>query len=135
MKAVLTRLESTALQTLGRLTVYDGLSKVFECVTIERAWKNNEKGASCIPLGRYSCIPRVSPKHGKHYHITNVPNRDLILFHAANYATQLEGCVALGSGFADINKDGVIDIINSNATMAGFIQATKDKPFDLQVWQ
>ena len=45
--------------------------------------------------------------------LQDVPNRAGVRIHPANYARQLEGCIALGLGKADLDKDGNIDITSS----------------------
>ena len=85
--------------------------------TLELAWNNNNNRISCIPKGTYKVVWRNSAKYGKHFHITNVPNRSLILIHNANYHYQLLGCIGVGENHTDLNKDGYLDITNSKATM------------------
>ena len=46
MKAILTRLDDDGKQTLGYLTLFKGLKKVFECKTLELPWKANETNVS-----------------------------------------------------------------------------------------
>jgi len=65
------------------------------CKTIELPWKDNEKGVSCIPEGKYFIRPRYSAKHGAHFELVDVPSRSLILIHPANNAlAELKGCIA-----------------------------------------
>jgi hypothetical protein len=65
------------------------------CYTIELPWRDNEVGRSCIPEGCYQLVKRFSPKFKDHLLVTNVPGRDLILFHPANNAVkELRGCIA-----------------------------------------
>lgn len=65
------------------------------CKTIELPWKNNERGVSCIPEGRYFIRKRYSPKFKWHLEVVGVKNRSYILFHPANNAlTELNGCIA-----------------------------------------
>lgn len=65
------------------------------CNTIELPWKNNEKGVSCIPEGKYFIRKRYSQKFKWHLEIVGVKNRTLILFHPANNALkELNGCIA-----------------------------------------
>lgn len=65
------------------------------CRTIELPWKNNKRGISCIPTGRYRLQDRYSPHHGNHIEVLNVPDRSFILFHPANDACkELKGCIA-----------------------------------------
>lgn len=124
IKATLTRTYGTT-QTLGELVIGN-----FKCKTLELAWKHNAAKISCIPEGVYQVVPRNKPRYGRHLHITNVPNRSYILIHWGNYAgsinpktghSDIEGCVLVGSAMADINKDGILDIVNSKPTFAGLM--------------
>ena len=117
MRGVLVRLESSENQTLGRLTIYDGLDPVFQCCTMEPPWRENKKNVSCIPTGEYRVNARNSEKHADHFHVRAVPDRDYILIHVANYHTQLRGCIGVGSDFYDINADGDFDITSSRRTL------------------
>jgi hypothetical protein len=104
-------------QTLGKLFVLDENSKIlFECFTLELPWKNNQKQISCIPAGIYRIRPRVSAKYGNHLHILDVPKRDFILIHEANYVHQLQGCIAVGQKLSDLNGDGLLDTTSSKLT-------------------
>lgn len=65
------------------------------CYTIELPWKQNAKGVSCIPEGKYLLKKRYSAKYKHHLLVEGVPQRSLILLHPANYAMQeLQGCIA-----------------------------------------
>lgn len=65
------------------------------CSTIELPWKSNQRRISCIPEGRYLLKKRYSQRFKWHVHITDVPNRDLIIIHPANDALkELQGCIA-----------------------------------------
>ena len=79
--------------TIGRLYI-DG---VFLCNTLELAWKDNARNISCIPKGTYQLKLTYSPKFKRVLPlILNVPNRDGIRIHAANYPKELTGCIAPG---------------------------------------
>ena len=104
-------------QTLGVLT-----GKGIKLVTMELRWFNNMPQHSCIPEGKYVVLPRTSPKYGKHFHIQDVPNRDLILVHNCNYSHELLGCIGVGKDFADINKDGIMDISASKLALAELVK-------------
>jgi hypothetical protein len=112
-KVKLERFKHENKQTLGILYLSNGK----KLCTLELDWENNEKQKSCIPLGIYNVVPRNSPKYGKHFHVTNVPNRDLILFHSGNFHTQILGCVILGLKHSDVNKDGYLDVVQSKEAM------------------
>ncbi|MGK9124586.1 hypothetical protein KXS16_04995 [Olivibacter jilunii] len=65
------------------------------CKTIELPWRNNKKRVSCIPAGTYRLIRRMHQKHGDQLAIPNVPGREAILIHPANFAlSELQGCIA-----------------------------------------
>ena len=93
MKLELKRFSHSAKATMGDLFV-DGK---WECYTLERPWLNNEKQRSCIPAGTYKIGLHDSP-HFKRIlpHILDVPSRDFILIHPANYPSELQGCIAPG---------------------------------------
>lgn len=111
------RLHDDGTETLGRLYVYEGFNRIFECCTLELPWENNLRNHSCIPSGKYPCHLTYSPKFGKNmYEILNVPNRAGIRIHKANYFDQLSGCIAVGSDFKDTNNDGFLDVIESRIT-------------------
>lgn len=72
--------------------------------TIEQPWKDNAKGASCVPEGLYDLIPYESPKHGPTWYLHSTlldvggpeAGRSFCELHAANFARQLQGCIAFG---------------------------------------
>ena len=54
-------------------------------------------GETAIPYGRYRVVVDYSPKFKRDMpHILDVPHFEGIRIHAANWPTQLEGCVAVG---------------------------------------
>ena len=107
-------------------TLGEGSVGGFKFVTLELPWKNNQRKVSCIPPGTYKGVKRTSPKYGLHVHILDVPGRDLILMHNANFVTQLEGCVAVGEAIKDINADGTVDIANSVKTLKKLVSLLPD---------
>lgn len=65
------------------------------CSSIELPWLNNQHKISCIPEGRYELKKRYTAERGLHLILANVPDRQLILIHAANDAKkELQGCIA-----------------------------------------
>jgi len=73
---------------------------VFCSHTIELPWKDNHRGISCIPEGRYPVRKRFSLKRQWHLEVSQVPGRSLILIHAANDALhELQGCIAPVTAF------------------------------------
>lgn len=127
------RERGTSKQTTGSLIAKNGQS-VFTCKTLERPWLNNQKNISCIPVGEYEVKWNFSPKFLRYtYEITNVKNRGGIRFHKGNYYYDIEGCVLLGNGFVDINKDNILDIVNSTITVKAFENFMGKKPFTLKI--
>jgi hypothetical protein len=104
----------TKYETLGWLTI--GSKK---WPTIERVWTPSEnspagkRSASCVPLGDYKLVPHSGDKFSRVWALVNttldiyhwpweIPKtkepfaRSVCLLHPANYAVELEGCVAPG---------------------------------------
>lgn len=104
--------------TQGMFSATDEYGNIlFSCVTLELPWRDNQQGQSCIPEGIYRVRHRTSPKHGDHYQVLDVPARDLILFHSGNFVYQLLGCILPGERFAQLDADGIPDILNTRATL------------------
>jgi len=127
---MLTRLDGLkpdSVQTLGEMVAVINHLEVMRCKTIELPWKDNQRRISCIPLGEYEVVKRSSAKFGEHFHLTNVPDRDWILIHPANYSRQLLGCIAPGKAFLDIDKDGLRDVTSSRDTLNRLLKLMPDK--------
>lgn len=122
LKAVLTRLFDNGKETLGCLSLYDGIQKRFECRSLELPWKNNERQISCIPEGDYWCDPRATPERGNHFIIQGTLPRELILIHTLNTFRQTKGCIGVGMDFADIDGDSQLDITRSRITLDRIVQ-------------
>jgi len=132
MNVVITRFEFSETQTLGELIVYDNNQPIFKCKTIELEVDKNAKRDDAIPYGTYEVVKRVSSKYGNHFHILNVPNRDYILIHNANYSRQLLGCIAVGQKHLDIDGDGLKDVTSSKLTLKRLNEVLPDK-FKLKI--
>ena len=93
--------------------------KNFKCKTMELPWLNNQVRISCIPAGvyDYEVLERSEAIPYKHIWIKEVPGRSGIKIHVANYVRELRGCIAVGRNYADIDKDGVIDLTASRDTL------------------
>lgn len=125
---VIKRIPKNDLQTLGILTVLgkEGFP-LWECRTLELPDKDNQKRISCIPEGLYTVVKRHSPKYKDHFHILDVPNRDYILIHPANYVRQLLGCIAVGEAHTDIDGDGLRDVTASKRTLKKLLSYMPDE--------
>lgn len=114
----ITRTIKQTKQTLGKLEVLnDKGDVVFNCFTLELPYLSNRQKISCIPTGVYDVEKRFSDKYGSHFHVLDVPNRDMILIHNGNYYTQILGCILVGKDLIDLNKDGLKDVTESKKTL------------------
>ncbi len=129
MKVKVIRNPDNKVETLGKLFIINDQDTIlFKCNTLELPDKNNESQVSCIPKGDYNCI-KVEPTHNipyKHISITNVPNRLGVCIHIGNYYTDILGCIIVGVDFADINKDGQLDLTGSKITFDRLMQILPD---------
>jgi len=115
----------------------EGLSKPL--YTLEDAWLNNVPRESCIPTGDYVCKPhgwQVGNPNGHKYtqvwEVTDVRGRSAILIHAGNYTKDTLGCILVGLGHKDLNKDGYLDVVHSKDAMAQLLAACPNG-FDLEI--
>lgn len=140
--AILKRIRDNGKQSWGRFTLYDEEGEaVFACDTLELPWRNNDPYTSCYPPGEYEVLRRWSNAHGWHFHVL-VPNRAFRLFHSGNFAGSLnpktkardtKGCTLVGKGYADLDGDGIPDILRSAVTMDAFLKAVPGNIFRLTV--
>lgn len=120
--------------TLGML-FYEG----FRCYTLELPWKDNKRNISCIPSGSYNVKVRLSPRYGKVYWVSNVPDRSFILIHSGNWAgdrskkfrSHVNGCILLGQKRGLLA--GQLAILNSKITIRRFIRKIEFQPFTLNI--
>lgn len=123
-------------QTLGKGQVIQTIEYIdvpqFSFVTIELPWKNNQQGISCIPVGKYKAKKFISPTHNLCFLVLDVPNRDMIEIHSANFSRQLKGCIAPGINHFDVDKDGLKDVTSSKITMERLIELMPSE-FELEI--
>lgn len=133
MKLVIVRSNDNGTQTIGRGIIFDNLGRcIYEFYTLELSWKNNKKRISCIPPDNYKLFKRTSLKFKKHLHVQNVENRSFILVHAGNYYTDILGCILVGDALTYLNKDGLLDVLNSRLTLDKILSLL-DTSNDLQI--
>lgn len=100
MNITLKRTSSDDTCTRGLITLEDGT----QIYSLELPWRDNQKNISCVPPGIYKLIPYTSPKHDSTWYLENAElgvggagfEREFCEIHSANWASQLEGCIALG---------------------------------------
>lgn len=97
----LIRVRSGSLATAGYCDLPDGTGRLF---SIEPPWQDNIPDKSCVPPGIYTLMPYNSPTHGPTWYLQNEDDtiggkgamRSYCELHSANWARQLEGCIAFG---------------------------------------
>lgn len=100
--------------------------------TVERLWVDNKRSISCIPCGRYLVRATYSPRFGrKMYLLLDVPKRDGIRIHPANWPMQLNGCIALGTAVAR-KIDGKM-LLNSRVAVSRLERTLGLQPFYLTI--
>lgn len=115
-------------QTLGAMSIREGNALVEgSLATLEQEMSNNETDDSCIMPGHYIVVPHLSEKFGKCFKVLGTPGRVGILFHALNYHYQSKGCIGIGLGNWDLNKDGYVDITSSQKAMAMLVEKCWDE--------
>ncbi len=92
-------------------------------VTLERPWRDNRRGESCIPPGAYTCIRVQSPKFGPTWMVKDVPGRSEILFHAGNVFTDSHGCILVAERYI-VWQDGGCAIADSRVGIAELMSLT-----------
>lgn len=103
---------------------------------VELPWKENQRWLSCIPEGKYQC-QKEGPTDTfpyEHFSVLNVPNRDGIKIHIANFVSQLAGCLAPGKDLVDMNNDRLPDVNYSSITLKKLVEILPDK-FMLEIYK
>ena len=117
-------------QTLGVMRVLepDGWP-VFTLKCLELPWRDNKRKISRIPEGVYKLakVAGTALIPYPHLWIYPVPNRSGIKIHKGNYYYQLEGCVLPGLTHTDLNKDGLLDVTDSEKALKKLMDALPDE--------
>lgn len=124
VQAKVVRYLNTPNQTLG---VWYNAVDLAKAYTLELPWRDNLRGKSCIPDGRYAVIKHMSPRFGQCFWLQNTFPRTQILVHAGNYNTDTAGCLLVGNAFADMNNDGEKDLKGSRETLAKLLRSLPRK--------
>lgn len=119
MKFLVIRHKMTDKETLGRMYIIDDTGKAAAILcTLELPWRDNQRQISCVPEGEYEVSLSWSRKFNMNlYVLSGVPNRSGIMIHSGNHTSQIEGCILVGLNFADINADGITDVIESRKAL------------------
>lgn len=113
MKLILKRWPSQEHGTFGAWCDDEGYPFM---PSLERPWADNEPFVSCIPAGTY-LYKRVPTNmqsvhkagYSETFEVQGVPGRTLIRVHPANWAHELQGCMATGSAYGYINDTPAIE--------------------------
>lgn len=130
----LLREPSTDQGTFGKIVLPDRFY-----YSLELPDRNNQPERSCILTGRYLCTPFRSKTFGLIYAVNNVPGRDLVRIHNANYGGDIEkgyrshllGCIAIGKSRGWL--DGQKAVLISKTALREFMECMQYKPFYLEI--
>ncbi len=101
-------------------------------LTLERPWKGNQPRVSCVPAGEYRLEAHSSRRFPGTWAlvgetVSHFPEdgkaRSAILFHAANRAEELAGCIAPGEHIGLLTGD--LGVLRSRDAMARLQGALK----------
>jgi len=117
--------------TSGTLAEWTIAGTPFRCVGMARPWKNNEPFVSCIPPDVYKLVLGTynagdGGKGYPAYEVMGVTGRSLIKLHAANKASQLEGCESPGRYV--FVMDGELAVSSSRNTLNEFMAYMDSEP-------
>lgn len=95
--------------------------------TVELPWRGNRRNVSCIPPGTYRV--RLGSYQGRYpdLEVQDVPDRDAIEIHAANLASELRGCIAVGKAFGKVKgQRGVLHSRDALALLLASMDGAED---------
>lgn len=140
-------LERVYLPTATPGSWHDTNGKDLICKTLELAYRNNAISqdpalASCIMEGIYLFVlqPPGFGRNYEYFRCVHAPGRhwhpdtrmSSVLVHPGNLTEHLLGCIAPGSRHADINNDGVPDVVDSTKKLAWMVK-NLPKFFELEI--
>ena len=127
MEMIIFRTTNEEKQRLGKgFLVKENGEVPFDFFTLELADKENKRSVSCIPAGVYTVVKRKSLRFGQHFHLQNVPDRELILIHVGNNYRNTNGCILVGTALKNIDKDDTTDVVNSVEAMRNLLALLPD---------
>ena len=132
LNLLVTRFKAYDLSVIGTLSV----NGTQICYTLEEAWRNNQKGHSCVSLGTYSAFIRyTSSKSNREwcFQLNDANGRSAIQIHIGNKPSHTEGCVLVGTSYSEnmvSNSTAAYQKLQDFVFGAGFTRADirKAKP-------
>ena len=105
----------------------------FLAVTVELPWRDNHHDISCIVAGDHQCWWGKSPRHGMGvYHVKADGRAGIEIEPAANFASDLLGCISLGRKIARF-PNGKYGVAYSGSTRRRFVRHMGRRPFVLRI--
>lgn len=95
LNLVVSRFKATSKSVIGDLSI----NGTRICYTLEEAWRDNQKGHSCVGLGTYSAFLRyTSTKTNREwcFQLNDANGRTAIQMHIGNKPSHTEGCILVG---------------------------------------
>lgn len=127
---VLNRYSEKPSETLGKLKTPGG--KEYDCV--ELPYVDNKRNVSSIKAGKYLVVWTWSPTFGRHmYLICGVPDRSGVRIHSGHDVDNTLGCLILGFGVGDADRDGKIGVLDSKNAVKKFEDEMERKSFWLEI--
>ena len=121
------RLERFCYHPSGTLGVIKIKEETF--YTIERPWLENQVNVSCIPTGTYDLERRDSPRFGETWYLPDVPDRSWILMHVANFPSDVQGCIGIGTSLMSDR----IAVSNSRTALKAFESITVGREWKMTI--
>ncbi len=126
---------SGGMGTFGRIR-----GAPFEAFTVEQPWRGNRPFVSCVPEAVYELVPYSSEKYPHTFALVNPDarvfarmedrerddDRYACVIHSANWARQLQGCVAAGDG-EGADRSGEWMVTNSAATVRRLLAYIRER--------
>lgn len=112
----LARFAHTPYGVFGRLRLEE-----IDLYTVENPWLNNEPRISCIPQGVYDLELGMYNRGGyAAYELQDVPGRSLVKIHISNTASDVEGCIGVGTKLGWVENQWAV--LNSRRAYRQFME-------------
>ena len=117
MKLIIHRATDTMRQNLGVLELIYCNVPVLTLAKLELPFLENQINISSVKKGTYKVEKYQSPTKGEVLLLKNVDGRSYIEIHSGNFYDDINGCILVGFGFKDLDKDGIQDVTESRKAL------------------